>query len=157
MFVRRLRQFKLLHIYSLLSHWRILMSPYGLISVRKLIRKYGGHGGLLTAVKDIIGHPKWTNSCLKLLADEYRWFCIVNIFWRKNENKFRTSTIKTLDDGQSTHFPFGFLDINVVHMDRNLKPIASSSCDSHVPCARSTFPCCSYSMLEQFCKHNLQN
>ena len=67
-------------------------------------------------MKDIIGHPKWTNACLKLLADQYGRVFIVNIFWRKNESKFPTLTVKVLDDGQFTHFPFGFLDTNVAHM-----------------------------------------
>ena len=61
MCVRRLRQFKLRHIYC-------PTSDPGLTSVRKLIRKYGGYGGLI-AVKDIIGHQKCTNACLKLLID----------------------------------------------------------------------------------------
>ena len=60
MCVWRLRQFKFLHIYCSTGY------P-GLISVRKDTRKYGGHGGLLIAVMDVIGHPKWTNACLKLL------------------------------------------------------------------------------------------
>ena len=47
-------------------------------------------------------------------------FFIVNIFWRKNKSKFPTLTIKVLDDGQFTHFPFGFLDTNVVHMEQTV-------------------------------------
>ena len=94
----------------------------GLISVRKFIRKYGGHGWLLIAVKNIIGHPKWTNTCLKMLADSWVWMVfIVDIFWRKNESKFPTLTLKTLHGRWTVYsFPFGFLDTKVVDREQTV-------------------------------------
>ena len=54
-----------------------------IVSLQKLIMRFGSQSGIILELKRIIANPKWNRAWLALVPDAFSWFIIKNIFWRK--------------------------------------------------------------------------
>ena len=55
----------------------------GIVSIRKLIKRFGSSSGVVLEIRHIVASPNWANAWLELRFRGLGWFIIQNIFWRK--------------------------------------------------------------------------
>ena len=57
---------------------------FRILSVRSLIKRYGTSSGLVMELRPIISSSKWASAWLEVQEDEYDWYFIKKIFWKKS-------------------------------------------------------------------------
>ena len=64
------------------------------VNIQRLIRNLGSASGIVMELKRIVQPRFWNRVWLVLFSENYGWYIIKNIFWKKNNKAFVLASVE---------------------------------------------------------------
>ena len=65
------------------------------VNIQRLIRNFGSASSIVMELKRTVQSRFWNTAWLVLLSENYGWYIIENIFWKKKNSVFVSASVET--------------------------------------------------------------
>ena len=76
-------------IYISDSTWLNQQPENRVVSVQRLIKRFGSHSGIILELERMIASSKWNSGCVVIVPDIFGWFFVSKSFLEKKDNIYK--------------------------------------------------------------------